>query len=72
MTKMTSAIALQLVEKIEGLYEQIDAVYAEARTYDDINNDNVIRDAVALRKTLRDVTSEAEGLISSFDWGEPQ
>lgn len=68
MTKLTSTTAMRLVERIEALNEEIEQVYAEARTYDGQNNDHVIRDAVALRKTQRDVTSEAESLIGSFDW----
>lgn len=68
--RLTSTIALDMVKRIEALHEQIDAIYAEARKYPDINNDNVIRDAVEARRAERNARAEAEGLIGSFDWNE--
>ena len=70
MPKLTSEIALSLVERIEALHEQIAAVYAEARTFDGENNDRVIRDAVDSRKAQREAGDEADALIRSFDWSE--
>lgn len=72
MPKMTSEIARSFVERIEALNDQIEAVYAEARSYEGVNNDRPIKDAVDLRKSYRDARDEAEGLIGSYDWEEPQ
>lgn len=66
--KLTTAIATDMVNRIEALQEQIDAVYAEANLkYDGMGNSNVIRDAVKLREELRDAEFRAGGLLASFD-----
>lgn len=65
--KLTSETALDMVTRIEGLTEQIDAIYAEARSFDGENNDSVIRDAVKARAHQRDSAWEAEAYIASFD-----
>jgi uncharacterized protein (UPF0335 family) len=71
MTTMTSQIALTLIERVEALQRQIADVYAEARTYDGINNDRVLQDALAARSAKRDAEEEADALIRSFDFEEP-
>jgi hypothetical protein len=65
--KLTASDAMKLVERIEALQEQIDAVYAEARTYEGINNDSVIHDAVVARRKQREAAELAENLLGSFD-----
>lgn len=65
--KLTTAVATELVGRIESLHRQIDEVYAEARTYEGTNNDNVIRDAVKARKESREAYESAKGLLDSFD-----
>jgi len=68
--KLTSTIALDMVRRIEIKQAEIDAIYAEARSYEGQHNDNVIRDAIEARTRLREAASDAEGLIGSFDWDE--
>lgn len=70
MAKLTTQIARGLVNKIEDYQARIAAIYAEARTYDGINNDNVIRDILAARKTEQDAREEASSLLGSFDIDE--
>lgn len=68
--KLNSAIALGMIEAVEALNAQIEAVYANVRQYDGLNNDRVIQDAVCARKAQREAAEEAESLIGSFDFVE--
>ena len=65
--KLTTAIATDMVTRIEALQSQIDAVYREAEEYDGSGNSNVIRDAVKARADLRECEFQATGLLASFD-----
>lgn len=65
--KLTTAVATDMVQRIESLQEQIEAVYREANGYDGMRNSNVIRDAVKHRKEARDAAGDADGLLASFD-----
>jgi hypothetical protein len=56
-----------MIHRIEALKEQIASVYAEARTYDGVNNDRVLEDAILAREAQREAAEEALGLIGSFD-----
>ena len=68
MPKLTTAIATEMVERIEVLQDQINEVYQEATEYDGgAGNSNVIRDAVNARAAMRDSEFEADGLLASFD-----
>jgi len=68
--KLTSAIALELVTRIEALNDQITDVYREAGEYDGINNINVIRDIVKAREEASDQKMMADGMLESFDEDE--
>ncbi len=70
MAKLTSKIALNMIERIEALKEQTETIYAEAREYDGLNNDRVIQDAVDARAAQREAAEEADAYISSFDADE--
>ena len=65
--KLTTAIARDMVSRIEALLEQISAIYAEANTYDGMGNSNIIRDAVAARKEQREAEYSVDALLGSFD-----
>jgi len=65
--KLTTAIAIDMVQRIEALQEKIDEIYAEARSYDGLNNDSVIHDAVAARRKKRDAQESEDALLGSFD-----
>lgn len=65
--KLTSAIALEMVKRIEALQDQISAVYREAGDYDGTNNANVIRDIVKARDEQRDAEFIATGMLESLD-----
>jgi len=65
--KLTTAIATDMVDRIEALQNQITAIYAEANTYDGMGNSNVIRDAVNARAELRDAEFRSADLLASFD-----
>lgn len=66
--KLTTAIATDMVNRIEALQNQIDAIYTEANTnYDGMGNSNVIRDAVKARAELRDAEFRSSDLLASFD-----
>ena len=65
--KLTSKIALELVEEIEALHDAIHAVYAKANEYEGINNSNVIIEAVEARKAAREAQYDADAYIESFD-----
>jgi Lar family restriction alleviation protein len=67
MPKLTSKIAIQLVERIEALNDQIHAVYREAGEYDGTNNINLIREIVDARAAVADSKVVAEGLLESLD-----
>jgi hypothetical protein len=64
--KLTTAIATEMVKRIESLQAQIDAVYSQADDYG-CGNGNVIRDAVKARKAQREAEESASGLLASFD-----
>lgn len=66
-TKLTSEIALSLVESIEAYQDKIAAVYAEANTYNGNGNSNLIRDAVKARAAAREAEWEAQALLASVD-----
>lgn len=66
--KLTTAIATEMVDRIEALQEQIDAIYREANSYDGQGNSNVIRDAVKARAELADAQFRAGDLLASFDF----
>lgn len=70
MAKLTSSIALNLVERIEALNVQISEVYREAGEYDGINNINLIREIVDARAAAADSKVVAEGLVESIDLPE--
>ncbi len=65
--KLTAAIALEMVKRIEALQDQISAVYREAGDYDGTNNANVIRDIVKARDEQRDAEFIATGMLESLD-----
>ena len=65
--KLITAIATEMVGRIESLHRQVDEVYAEARSYDGTNNDSVIRDAVQARKDQRAAQESAKSLLDSLD-----
>ena len=65
--KLTTAIATDMVDRIERLDDQIDAIYREANGYAGTNNGNVIRDAWKARKELREAEHNASALLGSFD-----
>jgi hypothetical protein len=65
--RLTTAIATELVDRIEALQRQIDEVYAEANSYDGTGNSSVIRDAVKARAELREAEYNASALLASFD-----
>ncbi len=65
--KLTTAIATDMVDRIEKLQRQINNIYAEADSYDGAGNSNVIRDAVKARDAMRESEFEAAGLLESFD-----
>jgi len=65
--RLTTAIATEMVGRIESLQRQINEVYAEARSYEGTNNDNVIHDAVKARKDVREAQESAKGLLDIFD-----
>lgn len=65
--KLTTALATDMVNRIEALNDQIFAIYREANEYDGMGNSNVIRDAVKARAARREAEFEASGLLASFD-----
>jgi len=65
--KLTTTIAIDMVKRIEALQDQIDDIYAEARSYDGTNNDSVIHDAVSARREKRDAQESEDALLGSFD-----
>lgn len=66
--KLTTAIATELVKRIETLQAQIDAVYSHAADYEGgYGNSNVIRDAVKERKSMLEAEYSASSLLASFD-----
>ena len=71
MAKLTSAIALEIVERLEALKakynDDVAAVYREVSTYDGHNNGNVISDIMKARAAVRDAEYDAQALIESFD-----
>lgn len=67
MAKLTSAVAFDLVTRIEALKDKIHAIYREANDYDGLNNSNIIRDIVAAREEANDQKDAAEGMILAFD-----
>jgi len=68
MKKLTTAIATDMVTRIENLQDQIDAIYADAQcNYSGTNNGALIRDAVKSRKEQRDAEGYAAGLLESLD-----
>lgn len=64
--KLTTAMATDMVDRIEALQSQIDEIYAEANTYG-MGNSNVLRDAVKARAELREAEYNASALLASFD-----
>ena len=70
--KLTTAIATDMVNRIEALQRQIDDIYAEANRFDGTGNSNVIRDAVQARAELRDAEFRSSDLLASFDVEEDQ
>lgn len=67
MPKLTSAIALELVKRIEALNDQISDVYREAGEYDGINNINAIREIVKAREDAADSKVFADGALEALD-----
>lgn len=66
--KLTTAIATDMVERIEKLQEQISAIYADATlNYSGTNNGALIREAVKARGAQREAEFEASGLLGSLD-----
>lgn len=66
--KMTTAIATQMVEKIEKLQNEISATYADAdMNYDPPRSGSVIRDAIKERAIQREAEFVGSGLLASFD-----
>jgi hypothetical protein len=66
--KLTTAIATEMVDRIEALQNQISEIYAEANTqYEGMGNSNVIRDAVKARAEMREAEYSASALLESFD-----
>ena len=74
MTKqLTTAIATDMVHRIEALKEQIEAVCDESDTYDGKNNSDIIRDTVCARANLRKIQAATAALLNAFDLRiEPQ
>lgn len=67
MAKLTTAIATDMVNRIEALQEQINAIFREASDYDGVNNVNEIQSAVKCRKELRDAEYMASAILEGFD-----
>ena len=68
MKKLTTAIATQMVDRIEALQDQIDLVYREANCeYAGNGNSNVIRDAWKARQAKREEAFNESALLAGFD-----
>lgn len=70
--KLTTAIATEMVDRLEALKKQYDAdtwaIYADARdNYAGTNNNSVIADALKAREELREAEFTASSLLASFD-----
>jgi len=70
--KLTTAIATEMVDRIEKIKNDSDAailaIYIDARdNYAGVNNDSVISDAVKARRDLREAEFMASSLLASFD-----
>jgi hypothetical protein len=66
--KLTTAIATDMVERIEALQDQIDAIYTDAQlNYDGTNNGNLIREVIKARAEHRNAEFIAAGLLESLD-----
>lgn len=66
--KLTTAIATDMVQRIELLLSQVDDIYTDATlNYAGTNNASVLRDAIKERKAERDAGGYAAGLLESFD-----
>lgn len=66
--KLTTAIATQMVDRIEALHDQINAVYREATCdYDGSGNANLIRDAWKARRARREEEYNERALLESCD-----
>ena len=70
-TKLTTAIATGMVDRLVALKEKYDAdvraIYAEADAYPGRGNSSVIRDALKARQELREAEYNAAALLESFD-----
>jgi hypothetical protein len=67
MGRLATAIATNMVDRIEALQDQIDAIYREANDCDGGGNTNVIRDAWNARQTRRQEEDNERALLGSFD-----
>lgn len=65
--KMTSGIALGLVQRIEDLKRQISEVYREVGDNYGAGEINLVRDLVDVRENAADAALEAQGLLEAID-----
>ncbi len=66
--KLTTAIATEMVNRIEDLQNQISAIYREAGDYaGGVGNINSIREAVKAREDMRNAECIAQGNLEAFD-----
>lgn len=66
--KMTTAIATEMVERIEWLTSEIQSIYADADlNYDPPRSGSVLRDVIKEREVQREAELVAGGLLASFD-----
>ena len=65
--KLTTAIATQMVDRIEALQDQINAIYREADDYNGNRNSALIRDAWKARQVMREEQFNESALLASCD-----
>ena len=66
MKRLTTALATDMVHRIEALRAQIEAIYAEANSYGR-GNDRAIRDVVDQRTAACASLDDALSLLNDFD-----
>lgn len=67
--KFTSAVALEMAQRVEDLQRQIEDIYADI-TINYVNGSNsgkVLRELISERKTSRDATNFADDLLRVLD-----
>lgn len=68
MKTMTTAVAKEMVEKIERLQDEIAAIYADVdMNYLPVRSSSVIRDIIKARAAMKESEFDAAALLGSFD-----